>query len=243
MTADLRKLWQEAFGDPEDFTELFFTKGFSPDRMHCIWENGVPVSALYWFDCRLDGHKLAYIYGVATLKSHRDNGLAGQLLTQTHDILKNRGYEGVILVPHGAALFDFYRKFGYKTATTAGEFSCAAGDSPAEIRQIAPEEYAHLQNNFLPQGGVEPSEAMLLFLQSYCKFYAGVDFLLICEEAEDGLWAQELLGNAQAAPAILKALGIAKGRFRCPGTGRDFAMWLPLTADCPRPNWFGLALD
>lgn len=243
MTADLRKLWQEAFSDPEDFTNLFFATGFSPDRFHCIREKGLPVSALYWFDCVLDSRKLAYVYGVATLKSHRGKGLAGRLLNEAHEILKCRGYAGVILVPRGGSLFDFYRKFGYETAVTVTEFSCEAGNSPAEIRRITPEEYARLRSAFLPEGGVELKNDMLAFLQTYCKFYAGADFLLAGEALPEGFWSQELLGNTQAAPGILKALGFSTGRFRAPGTGRDFAMFLPLTADCPRPNWFGLALD
>lgn len=247
MTANdilaLKQLWQEAFGDPADFTDLFFSAGFSPDRFHCIREKGLPVSALYWFDCTLQGHKIAYIYGVATLKSHRGKGLAGQLLNETHSLLRKRGYAGAVLVPHGASLFDFYRKFGYETAVTATEFSCEAGDSPAELRQITTEEYARLRSSFLPEGGIELSDDMLGFLQTYCQFYAGADFLLICEALPEGLWGQELLGNAQAARGILLALGLSNGRFRTPGTGRDFAMWLPLQEDSPKPSWFGPALD
>lgn len=243
MIAELSKLWQEAFGDSEAFMNLFFSKGFSPDRFHCIKENGVPVSALYWFDCQLEGRKFAYLYAVATLKSHQGRGLAGQLLEETHSLLRQQGYDGVILVPAGEALFDFYRKHGYETATASSKLSCDAGTAPMAIREISPEEYVRLLPVFLPKGGIKPGETMLRFLQGYCKFYAGEDFLLICEKTEDGLWGQELLGNTQAAPGILKALGFPKGRFRCPGTDRNFAMWLPLQADCPRPDWFGTALD
>lgn len=239
----LKQLWKEAFDDPEDFIDLFFTKGYSPERCHCITENSVPVSALYWFDCTLQGHRLAYVYGVATLKSHRGKGLAGLLLEETHGILRSRGYDGVILVPRGYSLFDFYRRFGYETAVTATEFSCNADGSPVAIREVGIEEYARLRSAFLPEGGIELREDMLAFLQGYCKFYAGADFLLICEALPEGLWAQELLGKAQAAPGILRALGCRQGRFRTPGDSRDFAMFLPLTAHCPRPNWFGLALD
>lgn len=84
----LRQLWQEAFGDPDVFIEAFFRAGYSPQRCHYIAEHSVPVSALYWFDCVLNGSKFAYIYGVATLKSHRGKGLAGRLLNETHEILR-----------------------------------------------------------------------------------------------------------------------------------------------------------
>lgn len=239
----LRHLWQEAFNEPEDFTDLFFSAGYSPRRCHYIAENGVPVSALYWFDCTLNGHKLAYIYGVATLKSHRGKGLAGQLLQETHEILRSQGYAGAVLVPHGESLFAFYRKSGYETVTTATEFSCEAGDTPVAIREVSPEEYARLRVDFLPAGGLELGKEHLAFLASYCKFYAGEDFLLTCERLPEGLWTQELLGNAQTAPGILRALDCHKGRFRIPGDGRAFAMWLPLQANCPIPAYLGLALD
>ena len=94
MTAELRLLWQEAFGDSEEMLDGFAATGFSPDRFHCICEKEIPVSALYWFDCQLDGYKLAYIYAVATLKSHQGQGLAKQLMTETHEILKVRRLRG-----------------------------------------------------------------------------------------------------------------------------------------------------
>ena len=243
MIANLKKLWQEAFDDPEEFTSLFFQEAYAPERCHCITENGVPVSALYWFDSTINGHKLAYLYAVATLKSHQGRGLAGQLMRETHDILKSQGYAGAILVPAGESLFGYYRKFGYEAATTRIWLTCQAGDVPVQIREISAEEYIRLLPAFVPAGGVVPGENMLRFLQSYCQFYTGEDFLMICETTEEGFKAQEFLGSTTAIPGILKALDIEKGRFRTPGTGSDFAMWLPFRKDCPKPGWFGPALD
>lgn len=241
--APLRALWQEAFCDSDDFIDLFFSKGYCPDRYHCIEENGVPVSALYWFDCRLEGRKLAYIYAVATLKSHRGKGLARRLMAETHAILKSRGYAGAILVPACKDLFPFYRQLGYETATTAAEFTCEPGKTPAPLRELTREEYVRLRAGYLPAGSVIQEGPAMDLLRGYCRFYGGEDFLLVCEATPEGLWSQELLGNTQAAPGILKALGFARGRFRVPGKDSDFAMWLPLQADCPKPAWFGLALD
>ena len=243
MTADLRKLWQEAFDEPEDFTDLFFTKGFSPDRYHCIRENGVPVSALYWFDCYLGEQKLAYIYGVATLKTHQGKGLAGKLLRETHNILQAQGYAGTILVPASQSLFGFYEKCGYRTATFTTKLTCNAADTPVAIRKISAEEYVRLRPAFLPEGSILQGSEALAFLQGYCDFYAGEDFLLVCSRSPEGFRGQELLGNAQAAPGILRAFNCAEGCFRTPGTDRPFAMWLPLQANCPKPAWFALALD
>lgn len=239
----LRDLWQDAFANSNNFTDLFFATGYSPERCHFIAENGIPVSALYWFDCKLKDHRFAYLYGVATLKKHRGRGLASQLLRETHEILRSKGYSGVILVPEKESLFDFYRKLGYCAVTTVAEFSCAAGDSSVALRQIDATEYAHLRDKLLPTDGVMHFGTILDFLAGYCKLYAGDDFLLATEFTDCHLVAQELLGNLSAAPGIVKALGCVKGHFRTPGNDRAFAMFLPLTENCPIPGYFALALD
>ena len=116
MTADisaLRKIWKDSFGDPDDVLDAFFATGFSPERCRFIRQEGQIVSALYWFDCSLEGQKIAYLYALATDPAHRGKGLARQLLTETHDRLRDRGYAGALLVPGERELFQFYEKIGY----------------------------------------------------------------------------------------------------------------------------------
>lgn len=244
MNADaLKRLWAEAFGDTEEAINAFFDTGYSPDRHHFISENGALVSALYWFDCHLDGQKLAYIYAVATAKSHRGKGFARRLMEETHRILQNRGYAGTVLVPGGKELFAFYAAMGYRTASTVTEFTCTQADKPAALTEIATDRYTKLRNTFLPTGGVAQEGAALAYLHTYARFYEGQDFLLAAVAEGSTLYVQELLGNRTAAPEILRALSAETGHFRTPGTGRDFAMYLPLTDSCPRIGYFGLALD
>ena len=243
MIAKLQTLWQEAFGDSNATVEAFFATGFSPDRHHAIYEGDTPVSALYWFDCEFQGRKIAYIYAVATLKSHRGRGLAKKLMTQTHDILRQKGYAGAILVPAGKGLFDYYKALGYRTATGVERLECVAGGAPVALEEIPPEEYAHLRRGFLPEGGVVQEGVCLTFLQGFCKFYAGDGFVLSAALEDGFLQVQEFLGDPSLAPRILAALGAEKGRFHMPGTDSAFAMFLPLQEDCPAPTYFGLALD
>lgn len=243
MTADLRQLWQEAFGDPAETLDAFFATGFSEDRHHCILENGVPVSALYWFDCELDGSKLAYLYAVATKKSHRGKGLAHKLMNETHAILKDRGYAGAILVPGGESLFDFYEKLGYRAATEIHEFSCTRADTPVALQQVDAAQYARLRENLLPESGVTQEGAALNFLQTQVKLYAGKNCLLAASVNNNTLQVQEFLGDPTLAPHILHTLNCPEGHFRTPGNGKAFAMLLPFVTDCPQPGYFGLALD
>jgi ribosomal protein S18 acetylase RimI-like enzyme len=243
MTADLRKLWQEAFGDSEQTLDNFSATGFSPDRCHYLCDGNTPVSALYWFDCQLEGKKLAYIYAVATLKSHRGQGLAHRLMTETHEILKQQGYAGAILVPGETWLFAFYKKLGYRVATKVAEFSAVATDLPGLICEISPAEYAAWRKKYLPKGGVVQEGATVSYLATYAKFYKGEDFLLSATKAGETLLVHEILGDTDDCGSILRALTCKDGRFRTPGEGQDFAMFLPFTADCPTPRYFGLALD
>ena len=243
MIAELRRLWQEAFGDTEETLDAFFTTGFSQDRCHCVLHDGHPVSALYWFDCALDGHKLAYIYAVATEEKHRGRGFATRLMTETREILREKGYAGVILVPGTPELFSYYEKLGYRAITQVEEFSCVAGKAAVYVQEIAKEEYARLRRKYLPKGGVYQEGATLSYLASYVRFYAGEDFLLAATVDKDRLTGQELLGNADAAPGILRALDVPRGQFRTPGRGREFAMLLPLQENCPTPAYFGLSME
>lgn len=244
MTAEgsLRTLWQEAFGDTEAFLDAFFATGFSGQRHHVLWDSGEAVSALYWFDCTLSGHKLAYLYAVATRRSHRGKGLAKRLLGETHALLTARGYSGAVLVPGSAALFDFYEKLGYRKSAAAAEISCPAGDASIALHAVDAQEYGRLRQQYLPEGGMTLSGAMLAFMQTQYGLFAGDGFVLAgC--LEDGvLRVQELLGYADM-PAVLCALGAQRGLFRTPGEGRDFAMYLPFVPDCPVPAYLGPALD
>lgn len=249
MTADallipgLRQLWQQAFSDPEETLDAFFATGFSWDRCNYLCQENIPVSALYWFDCTLNGQKLAYIYAVATEKAHRGKGLARRLMADTHAILQERGYAGAVLVPGNEKLFTFYRELGYRTLSTVAEFTAHRSDTPVFIKEIDTTQYARLRRAYLPENSVIQEGDALNFLHTQVRFYAGDDFLLAAAKADGTLIVQELLGNVRAAPGILCALDVPLGHFRTPGNDRDFAMLLSFHQSCPNLAYFGLALD
>lgn len=241
--ADLKALWLEAFDDTPDIPEAFFATGFSTERFQCVWQDHKPVSALYWFDCTLHGQKIAYLYAAATAKDYRGRGLFRQLMTQTHETLTQKGYAGAVLVPGSRNLYDLYEKLGYRTVTSVTEFDCDWSETPVALQELAPDRYAALRKALLPEGALLQEGETLAFFLTQGKFYAGADFLLAAAVEDGMLAAQELLGNTSAAPGILRALNLPRGRFRAPGTGRDFAMFLPLRPQCPVPAYLGLALD
>lgn len=238
----LQSLWQQAFGDPSDAIDAFFSTGFSPDRCHYLLESGRPVSALYWLDCTLDGQKFAYLYAIATEKSHRGKGLCRRLMTETHEILRKQGYAGAVLVPAEKALFSLYEKLGYRYAATVREFTCEAANTPAALTQIDARQYENLRAQYLPAGSVLQAGATLDFYATYGQFYAGDDFLLACYMEEGKLYTQEILGNTALCSQILCALGAQTGSFRTPGEEKPFAMYYPLQENCPAPRYLGFDL-
>ena len=239
----LRSLWQEAFGDTDVFLDIFFHRAFSADRCRCITAEGSVVAALYWFDCQWQEQPLAYIYAVATAKSHRGQGLCQKLMEDTHRTLQRLGYGGSILAPQSAGLFSMYEKFGYQTCSYIQEFSCAAGKDPLPLTAATPQEYADTRRRLLPENSVLQEGITLDFLSTYARLYAGPDFALAAYPNEGKLVVCELLGAPQQAPQILAALGYAEGTFRTPGHGRPFTMYKPFSSSSSTPSYFGLILD
>ena len=243
QTPQLRQLWSLAFGDTEEFMDGFYGSGFSPERCRCIPEGGEMAAMLYWFDCQCDGQKLAYVYGVATHPKHRNKGLCRKLMADTAALLQAKGYAGVVLVPQHPPLRQMYASMGYEDMGSVSYVNCLASEMPCSLRKISGEEYAVLRRQYLPRGSVFQEGANLSFLERIYALYAGQDFLLAAYREEDFLWGMELLGNRDATPRILKALGCEKGRFRLPGEEQPFAMYLPLREEARKPAYFGLAFD
>ncbi len=231
---ELKQLWQEAFGDDAATVDAYFETAFSLDRCRCVLENGRVAAALHILDCKCDGRPMAYLYAVATGKKHRRKGLCRQLLEDTRKLLAALGYHGILLVPETAALQQFYATMGYETCTFVREFTCHAGELSATLTPLDAAQYAQRRRKYLCVGGVVQEGAALAFLATQSRFFEGAHFLY----AENA----ELLGDMEAAPGILKALGQKTGTFRTVGGEVPFAMYLPLKEGY-RPKYFGLALD
>ncbi len=240
----LRTLWKQAFGDGDEFLDMFEKTAFSPARCRVAKMDGVPVAALYWFDCSCRGEKIAYLYAVATSREYRGMGLCSALMDDTHKHLERLGYKGAVLVPSNEPLFDFYKKRGYEVCSHIKEFSCRAADTSINIRSIDATEYARLRRELLPVGAVVQENENLSFLQAQTYLFVGDGVLFAARRNGDTLFCAELLGNTESAPAILTSLDCDNGQFRTVGKGRPFAMYRPFGDEKSLPpTYFGLAFD
>lgn len=239
----LRALWKTAFGDTDDFLDLFFSTAYAPERCLCITEEAQVLAALYWFDTTCQDRKFAYIYAVATDPTCRGQGLCRRLMEHTRQKLQERGYAGALLVPQDKYLIQMYSRMGYSPCTSVSEFRCTAALPAAPIQKIDAAAYARIRRQRLPKGSVLQEGESLAFLDNQAAFYAGPHNLAAVTMDGEALHCLELLGDTSAAPHILSALGIRSGFFRCPGEEKPFAMFRPLTENCPKPSYFGFAFD
>lgn len=237
----LRRLWKQAFGDTDDYLDLFFGTAFSPGRSLCAVEGDTVAAAMYWLDAEWGGKRIAYLYAVATDEAFRGRGLCRRLTEQTHRILKDRGYSGAILVPAEPGLFEMYAKMGYRTCATVTEWEVLAGEA-MDLTELTAAEYAARRRAFLPSGAVIQEGETLDLLAGMGKFYAGDGVLLTAIRNGDSLWVPELLGDKAKGPGIVAALGAKTGKFRGPGKDIPFAMYCPFD-DTPAPTYLGFALD
>ena len=164
------------------------------------------------------------------------------LMADTLALLTARGYGGALLLPQEPWLIRMYEGMGFEACTTASEFHVMAGE-PIPVRKIEAAEYAALRRALLPRRGVLQEGENLEFLATQAEFCAGPGWLAAAAAVDGMLWCPEFLGDPALAPALTAALGCREGSFRMPGTGRPFAMFRPLTKDCPRPAYFGLTFD
>ena len=156
----LRALFTEAFHDAW-FTELFFDRGYSPDRCFLAAETEV-LAGLHWFDCTLRGRKVAYIYGIATFEKQRGKGIGSRLIQAALKHLE-QDYDAALLVPAEEGLFGYYERFGFRPVSSICEETIPAG-TPLPLRKLSLFEYAALRRSHLPPNGVLQEGAALELL-------------------------------------------------------------------------------
>ena len=235
----LRQLWQEAFGDTEEYLDLYFTAAFAPERCLVLDQNGIAAAA-HWMDCRVEDRKLAYVYAVAVRKDLQGQGLGTDLMKALHHHLENLNYDLILLVPGDEGLRSYYRRLGYETLSHQDRFTATAGTAVSMTR-LNRETYARLRRDFLGQWGVIQEGPSLALLEGMAEFYRGDGFLAALAPGE-GI-CPELLGDRSAAPGITAAMGLNTCAFRTPGHAVPYAMGLALNGPPPHSLYFGFGFD
>lgn len=108
-----RILWQDIFGDSNEYIEHFIDRYYCNSNMLSIESNGNLLSMLHIIPFSYHHFKVGYIFAVATHPEARCRGYATRLINEAIAVAKERGYDALSLIPASAALYDYYTRFGF----------------------------------------------------------------------------------------------------------------------------------
>ena len=113
----VRKMWQSVFGDSNEFADLYFSQKYKNENTLIYFEGDKPAASLQMWEYNFSFYKqqvpIYYLAGLATYPDFRRKGYMSQLMTEAHQIMKERGVIFSILIPAEEWLYTFYRQFGY----------------------------------------------------------------------------------------------------------------------------------
>lgn len=116
----VKAIWKECFHDDDAYIDLFLNKCRGFEKCLLCEADGVPVSMLHLLPqlLQLDGRrrKAQYVFAAATLSPYRKKGRMGELLQAASIEARRTGCDFTILMPASSTLYDFYHKFGFRTA-------------------------------------------------------------------------------------------------------------------------------
>lgn len=201
MIPDMVEIWEECFGDNEDYIRFFFDNkliGEEKFENQLVWtEENKPVAMLTMLESKVMIHKrqvpMWYIYAVATKSEFRKRGIAGKLVDYANELAKKK--DGITaLVPASDKLFQYYEKLGYQTVFQVrewkgrykNEYLSGMREESEELvldDNLTSEEFEELRNQaFLQEGFVFWDEKAILYALEENKRLGGKNYKIICKQ-------------------------------------------------------------
>lgn len=138
-----KELWQECFGDEDEFIDSFLIRYYSRRRMLTAEFEGRTAAMLHLLPFESECGRTTYIYGVATAREFRGRGLASGLMQRAMQTIEERGDDAAMLIPTPGEewLRDFYGRFGFKEAVpvsfrSSDGFDFGTGDAEHDRAMI-----------------------------------------------------------------------------------------------------------
>ncbi|MBQ7896376.1 MAG: GNAT family N-acetyltransferase [Oscillospiraceae bacterium] len=219
---ELKRLWAECFGDPEQMVDSFYAMLPSMGFGLCAEAEGKIAGAAHM----IQGMSLekdrnipcAYLYAVGVFSEFRSRGVGSGLSRACAELAKERGAEIICTQPAKKSLYKWYEEIigtEHKLCRKIAELESKAGK--AEI--ISPEHYHSLREELLSgKEHMKASLAVIEFERELCIAYGGDLFKtekgIAAAYIEDGsCHIKELLtvGNSlDEAAAVAAALNTDK---------------------------------
>lgn len=216
----IEDLWLAAF--PEDTPDDvigFWNCGFTPEQATVCKIDGQIVSMAFLLPATLlmpsgDSIAVGYLFAAATLPTFRGQGLASKVIDTLHAHAIDIGMQAVFLRPAESTLFDFYARFGYRTAFYTHEYTL----SREEMEKIASADNADVALLTAPsekrQKWLKDREiASVNWGDSVWRYathpqdggrytQADAGWMALCEEEQGHLTVRELLCDDDELPAV-----------------------------------------
>lgn len=136
-TLRARKIWEECFGDPPQFTQWYFREVSQPENTLLYEVEGQLASHLQirFFDLSLRGipTKSGYLAGVATYPQFRKRGYSRALIEKAFSHLLDNGASFCFLVP---TTFSFYDQFGFGVCCDKTVYTVAPNELPSPAKHL-----------------------------------------------------------------------------------------------------------
>lgn len=249
----LLALWQEAFGDSEDYIRGFFMR-FPPEKTAwVVEENGAPCTAAYLLESgRLGETPCAYVYAVATRAASRGRGYAGRLMRRFTGLAEARGAL-LYTRPAEPGLFAWYHEtLGTAEISFLREERILRAEGAAQLpaQRVGAAEYARLREARLAgTAHIALSPALLAQFEADGALLAVGGGCAAVEATDGTLAVRELLVPApqteDAVQTLLRYYSCKLALLRRPAAadaGVPAVAWRAVPGLTEEINW-GLLLD
>ncbi|MBO5726828.1 MAG: GNAT family N-acetyltransferase [Clostridia bacterium] len=161
-----KQLHLETFeGETEGSTNAFFNRFFKD--CYFVQRDGRVISQLFVINSKMNESDVGYIYGAATKKEFRSQGIMSELIETVKGY-----YDNLALRPAEESLYGYYEKLGFKTAFYNQKIANVNSATPLEIKRVTDvNEFLEIRNSLLPQNSLNLSfEALEFVLEQYEVF-------------------------------------------------------------------------
>ena len=166
----------------------------------------------------VNSKKGRYIYAVATKKTQRKKGFAGELLSYIKDYY--REIDVIMLRPANESLFDYYKKLGFIIPINADTVQYAKRNATKEITELVFDEYFDLRGQY--NDFSFPAKVREYYVSAYeYKAVATDDAVALYRKDNDVCFVDEIYGNGtdELVYAVIAAENAENAMVIKPGNG------------------------
>ncbi len=244
MKEQVLSLYKTAFNDPDDFTEDFIDRYFETSCRYTV-KDGRVVSMLFLLDATMQkGEEMLcgkYLYAAATHPDFKGQGLMTDLIEKAKRETAEKG-EFLLTKPATETLFNFYKKFGFKTAVFSKDEQYRLTKKTKPLKKLNKNDYLSKRAELLKeQAYITLSDTDYIY--SFFTLFGNENTVCAVDLTDEIPTVREFISLAEdGKDALLLAVGKNKAVFREQGDTPFAMIILPKGKEESLVN-FSVAID